>query len=155
LDLVEKYGADAVRLTMTIISGQTSIKLSEKAIEGNRNFGTKLWNAARFAQMNECGAWEEFDPAATKQTVNRWIIGETAKPAARVPQELEARRFHEAANALYRFTWNVLCDWYLELAKPFLNGEDEEAKAETRRTLAWVMDRTLILLHPFMPFITE
>ncbi len=155
LDLVDKYGADAVRLTMAMISGQLSIKLSEKSIEGYRNFGTKLWNASRFAQMNECASWEEFDPAAAKETVNRWIIGETAKIAAEVTRELEARRFHEASSALYKFVWNVLCDWYLELVKPMLAGEDEAAKIETRRTTAWVLDRTLTLLNPFMPFITE
>jgi len=155
LDLIDKFGADAVRFTMAMISGQTSIKLSEKAIEGYRNFGTKLWNASRFAQMNECGSWEAFDPANVKQTVNRWIVGETAKAAAAVTRELEARRFHEAASVLYRFIWNVFCDWYLELIKPLLAGDDEEAKAETRRTAAWALDRAIILLNPFMPFLTE
>ncbi|MCA8886956.1 MAG: class I tRNA ligase family protein, partial [Hyphomonadaceae bacterium] len=120
-----------------------------------RNFGTKLWNAARFAQMNECAVWDEYDPRSPEQTVNKWIVGETAKAAAAVTRELEARRFNEAAGALYRFVWNVYCDWYLEFIKPLLNGEDEAAKTETRRTAAWVLDQILILLHPFMPFITE
>ncbi len=155
LDLIDKFGADAVRFTMAMISGQTSIKLSEKAIEGYRNFGTKLWNASRFAQMNECASWEAFDPAQVKQTVNRWIVGETAKAAAAVTRELEARRFSEAASVLYRFIWNVFCDWYLELIKPLLAGTDEEAKAETRRTAAWALDRAIVLLNPFMPFLTE
>ncbi|MET0181982.1 MAG: valine--tRNA ligase, partial [Caulobacterales bacterium] len=155
LDLIDKYGADALRLTMAMISGQMSIKLSEKSIEGYRNFGTKLWNAARFAQMNECAPWEAFDPSSAKQAVNRWIVGETAKTAAIVTRELEARRFHEAAGALYKFIWNVFCDWYLELIKPLLNGEDEGAKIETRRTMAWALDRIVTLLNPFMPFMTE
>ncbi|MES1198536.1 MAG: valine--tRNA ligase [Pseudomonadota bacterium] len=156
LDLVDKYGADALRFTLAAMAAQgRDIKLSEQRIEGYRNFGTKLWNAARFAQMNECAVWDEFDPKSPKQTVNRWIVGEAAKTAAAVTAELEARRFNEAAGALYRFVWNVYCDWYLEFIKPLLSGEDEEATSETRRTAAWVLDQILIMLHPFMPFITE
>lgn len=156
LDLVDKYGADALRFTLAAMAAQgRDIKLSEQRIEGYRNFGTKLWNAARFAQMNECAVWDEYDPRTPQQTVNKWIVGETAKAAAAVTRELEARRFNEAAGAIYRFVWNVYCDWYLEFIKPLLNGEDEAAKQETRRTAAWVLDQILILLHPFMPFITE
>jgi valyl-tRNA synthetase len=156
LVLIDKFGADALRFTLAAMAAQgRDIKLSEPRIEGYRNFGTKLWNAARFCQMNECNWWEAFDPAATTQTVNRWIIGETVKAARAVTVELEAFRFNEAANVLYRFVWNVFCDWYLELIKPLLNGEDEAAKAETRRTAAWTLDQILRLLHPFMPFITE
>jgi valyl-tRNA synthetase len=156
LDLIEKYGADALRFTLAAMAAQgRDIKLSEQRIEGYRNFGTKLWNAARFAQMNECAVWDAFDPASPQQTVNRWIVGETAKAAAEATRELEARRFNEAAGALYRFVWNVYCDWYLEFIKPLLNGEDEAAKLETRRTAAWALDQILIMLHPFMPFITE
>jgi valyl-tRNA synthetase len=156
LTLVDKFGADALRFTLAAMAAQgRDIKLSEPRIEGYRNFGTKLWNAARFCQMNECAWWEPFDPAATQQTVNRWIVGETARTAAIVTRELEAFRFNEAANALYRFVWNVYCDWYLELVKPLLMGDDDKAKVETRRTAAWVFDRMLMLLHPFMPFMTE
>jgi valyl-tRNA synthetase len=156
LDLVDKFGADALRFTLAAMAAQgRDIKLSEQRIEGYRNFGTKLWNAARFAQMNECAVWDQFDPRTPEQTVNRWIVGETAKTLAAVTQELEARRFNEAAGALYKFVWNVYCDWYLEFIKPLLNGEDEAAKLETRRTAAWVLDQILIMLHPFMPFITE
>ncbi len=156
LTLVDKFGADALRFTLAAMAAQgRDIKLSEPRIEGYRNFGTKLWNAARFCQMNECAWWEAFDPADAKQTVNRWIVGETARTAAIVTRELEAFRFNEAANALYRFVWNVYCDWYLELVKPLLMGEDDKAKVETRRTAAWVFDRMLMLLHPFMPFMTE
>jgi valyl-tRNA synthetase len=156
LELIDKYGADALRFTLAAMAAQgRDIKLSEQRIEGYRNFGTKLWNAARFAQMNECAVWDEYDPRTPEQTVNKWIIGETVKAAAAVSRELEARRFNEAAGALYKFVWNVYCDWYLEFIKPLLNGEDEAAKLETRRTAAWVLDQILILLHPFMPFITE
>jgi valyl-tRNA synthetase len=156
LDLIDKYGADALRFTLAAMAAQgRDIKLSEQRIEGYRNFGTKLWNAARFAQMNECAVWDEYDPRSPEQLVNKWIVGETAKAAGAVTSELEARRFNEAAGALYKFVWNVYCDWYLEFIKPLLNGEDEAAKLETRRTAAWVLDQILILLHPFMPFITE
>ncbi|MBC7767718.1 MAG: valine--tRNA ligase [Phycisphaerales bacterium] len=156
LDLVDKYGADALRFTLAAMAAQgRDIKLSEQRIEGYRNFGTKLWNAARFAQMNECAVWDEYDPRSPEQTVNKWIVGETAKTVAAVTRELEARRFNEAAGAIYKFVWNVYCDWYLEFIKPLLNGEDEAAKQETRRTAAWVLDQILIMLHPFMPFITE
>ncbi|MEQ1618194.1 MAG: valine--tRNA ligase [Terricaulis sp.] len=156
LELIDKFGADALRFTLAAMAAQgRDIKLSEQRIEGYRNFGTKLWNAARFAQMNECAVWDQYDPRTPQQTVNKWIVGETAKVAAAVTRELEARRFNEAAGALYKFVWNVYCDWYLEFIKPLLNGEDEGAKTETRRTAAWVLDQILILLHPFMPFITE
>ena len=156
LTLVDKYGADALRFTLAAMAAQgRDIKLAEPRIEGYRNFGTKLWNAARFCQMNECAWWEEFDPATAQQTVNCWIIGETARTAAIVTREIEALRFNEAAGALYKLVWNVFCDWYLELVKPLLNGEDEAAKIETRRTAAWTLDRILMLLHPFMPFMTE
>ncbi len=156
LELIDKYGADALRFTLAAMAAQgRDIKLSEQRIEGYRNFGTKLWNAARFAQMNECAVWDKYDPRSPRETVNKWIVGETAKAAAAVTRELEARRFNEAAGALYKFVWNVYCDWYLEFIKPLLNGEDEAAKLETRRTAAWALDQILILLHPFMPFITE
>ena len=156
LELVDKYGADALRFTLAAMAAQgRDIKLSEQRIEGYRNFGTKLWNAARFAQMNECAVWDQFDPRTPAQAVNRWIVGETAKTLDAVTRELEARRFNEAAGALYKFVWNVYCDWYLEFIKPLLNGADEAAKLETRRTAAWALDQILIMLHPFMPFITE
>jgi valyl-tRNA synthetase len=156
LVLIDQYGCDAVRFTMTAMSGQArDIKLSEQRIEGYRNFGTKLWNATRFAQMNGCVRVEGFDPANVSQTLAKWIRGETAKTAAEVTASLEAASYDEAANSLYRFIWNVFCDWYLELAKPILNGSDEAAKAEIQATTAWVLDQCLLLLHPVMPFITE
>ena len=156
LELVDEYGADALRFTMVAMSGQArDIKLSKQRIEGYRNFGTKLWNAARFCQMHECVAPPSFDPGQVKQTVNRWIRGEVVKTTAEVTKALGDCAFDDAANALYRFIWNVFCDWYLELSKPVLNGDDEAAKAETRATTAWALDVILKLLHPVMPFITE
>ncbi len=156
LHLVEKYGADALRFTLAAMAAQgRDIKLSEQRIEGYRNFATKLWNAARFCDMNECVRQEGFDPAGARQTLNRWIAGDAMATGKAVTLAIEAHRYNEAASALYRFIWNVFCDWYVELMKPLLAGDDEEAKAETRATAAWAMDQILIMLHPFMPFITE
>jgi valyl-tRNA synthetase len=156
LPLIDAYGADALRFSLAIAAGPgRDIRMSDKRVEGHRNFGTKLWNAARFCQMNECAIWAEFDPKSAKDPVNRWIIGETAKTAQIVTEELEAFRFNEAAGALYRFVWNTFCDWYLELAKPMLGGEDEKLRGETRHVAAWTLDQILVLLHPIMPFITE
>ena len=156
LDLVDEYGADALRFTLTAMSGPArNIRLAKQRVEGYRNFGTKLWNAARFCQMNECVYTAAFDPAAVTGTLNRWLRGELAKTAVVVTDALDRFAFDEAAGALYRFIWNTFCDWHLELAKPILNGGDEAAKAETRATTAWVLDQTLKLLHPVAPFITE
>jgi valyl-tRNA synthetase len=156
LALIDEYGADALRFTMAAMAAQgRDLKLSTARVEGYRNFATKLWNAARFAEMNECVRQKDFDPKSVEETVNRWIAGEVERTAAAVTAGIEAYKFNEAAGAIYDFTWGTFCDWYLELIKPVLNGEDEEAKAETRATTAWVLDQVLKLLHPFMPFITE
>ncbi len=156
LVLIDKYGADAVRFTLAAMAAQgRDIKLAESRVEGYRNFATKLWNAARFGEHYDCKPVEGFDPAAAKETLNRWIATELTRTARDVTAAIEAYRFNEAAAAIYRFTWNQFCDWYLELTKPVLNGEESEAKAETRATVAWVLDRITGLLHPFMPFITE
>ncbi len=155
LGIIDELGADPLRFTMAILSGTRDIKLSKQRIEGYRNFGTKLWNAARFAQMNEAVRVEGFDPAGVEQTINRWIRGELTKAERQVSSALEGGRFDDAASALYRFVWNVFCDWYLELAKPVFQGADEAAKAETRAMTAWTLDQTLKLMHPVMPFITE
>ena len=155
LGIIDELGADPLRFTMAILSGTRDIKLSKQRIEGYRNFGTKLWNAARFSQMNEARRVEGFDPATVEQTINCWIRGELTKAERAVSEAIEGGRFDDAAGALYRFVWNVFCDWYLELAKPVFNGADEAAKAETRAMTAWTLDQTLKLLHPVMPFITE
>ena len=156
LELVDEYGADALRFTMGRMAGQgRNIRLSKQAVEGNRNFATKLWNAARFAEMNECGAPGEIDFAKVTSPVNRWILGELAACEAEATKAIEEYRFNDAAGALYKFVWNVLCDWYLELIKPLLMGMDDAAKQETRDVCGYVLDETLKLLHPFMPFVTE
>ena len=156
LELVDEYGADALRFTMAAMSGQArDIKLAKGRVEGYRNFGTKLWNAARFCQMNECVSVAGFDPAGASQVINKWILGEVAKATEAVTRALTDCAFDEATAALYRFIWNVFCDWYLELAKPILAGDDEAAKAETRAMAAWTLDQALKLLHPVSPFLTE
>ncbi len=156
LGLIDEYGADALRFTLAAMAAQgRDVKLSTSRVEGYRNFGTKLWNAARFCEMNECVRVDGFDPSAVSQTLNRWIVGEVQKTADKITEEIEAYRFNEAANAAYRFIWNIFCDWYVELAKPLLQGDDEAAKAETRACAAWVLDQATMLLHPFMPFLTE
>ncbi|MFZ3349801.1 MAG: valine--tRNA ligase [Xanthobacteraceae bacterium] len=156
LELVDRYGADALRFTLAAMAAQgRDIKLSEQRVEGYRNFGTKLWNAARFAEMNECRQAAAFNPHRVNETINKWIVDELSRTVAEVTRGLEEYRFNESAGDLYRFVWNVFCDWYLELAKPVLQGNEESAKRETQSTLAWTLDQILKLLHPFMPFITE
>jgi valyl-tRNA synthetase len=156
LELIDQYGADALRFTLAALAAQgRDVKLATQRVEGYRNFATKLWNACRFAEMNGCVTVPGFDPKGVKLTLNRWIAHEAAKAAQEITSAIEAYRFNEAAGAVYRFVWNIFCDWYLELAKPVLLGADEGAKAETRATIAWARDGILKLLHPFMPFITE
>jgi valyl-tRNA synthetase len=156
LEVIDEYGADALRFTLAAMAAQgRDIKLSTQRVEGSRNFATKLWNAARFAEMNGAVTVEGFDPSLAKETLNRWIAHETAKAAREVTEAIEAFKFNEAASALYRFVWNVYCDWYVELAKPVLLGPDGTAKDETRAVTAWARDEILKLLHPFMPFVTE
>src|SRR3974377_1380841 len=156
LQLIDEYGADALRFTLAAMAAQgRDIKLSIQRVEGYRNFATKLWNAARFAEMNDCVAVVGFDPRSVKETLNRWIAHETERAAREITEAIEAYTFNEAAGAAYRFVWNIYCDWYLELAKPVLLGPDGAAKRETRAMVVWVRDEILNLLHPFMPFITE
>ncbi len=156
LQLIDEYGADALRFTLTAMAAQgRDIKLSKQRVEGYRNFGTKLWNAYRYCGMNDALDASGFDPSTAKQPVNRWLAGRVAATAASVTEALEAYRFNEAAGALYQFVWGDFCDWYLEFTKPLLGGTDDAVKAETRGTTAWAMEQILRLLHPFMPFITE
>jgi valyl-tRNA synthetase len=156
LELIDTYGADALRFTLAAMAAQgRDIKLAGARVEGYRNFATKLWNASRFAMMNDCVPRADFDPATAQLTVNRWIAGDAERATAAVTGALEAFRFNDAAGAIYHFIWHIYCDWYLELIKPVLMGEDEAAKAETRAMAAYVLDRALQLLHPFMPFVTE
>jgi valyl-tRNA synthetase len=156
LGLMNEYGADALRFTLAAMAAQgRDIKLSPARVEGYRNFATKLWSATRFAAMNDCVRVEGFEPKAVRGSLDRWILGELSKAVADVAASIAAYRFNDAANASYRFVWNVFCDWHLELIKPVLQGEDEAAKAETRATTAFVLDAILAMLHPFMPFVTE
>jgi valyl-tRNA synthetase len=156
LGLIENYGADALRFSLAAMASQgADVKFSEQRVQGYRNFATKLWNAARFAEMNECVRQKNFAPHAVEHRLNRWIVGATARAAADVTAAVEAFKFNEAAAAIYAFTWDVFCDWYLELAKPIFAGSDDAAQAETRATTAWTIDQILKLLHPFMPFVTE
>ena len=158
LELIEEFGADAVRFTLAAMAAMgRDLKLSTSRIAGYRNFGTKIWNAVRFAEMNEVYAHgaPPAEPPAASATANRWIIGETARARAATDAALEAFRFNDAAGGLYAFTWGKVCDWYVEFAKPLLASEDEALVAETRATMGWVLDQALKMLHPFMPYITE
>ncbi|MFL5193552.1 MAG: valine--tRNA ligase [Microvirga sp.] len=156
LDVVEQYGADALRMTLTSMAAQgRDIKLSVQRVENYRNFATKIWNAARFAEMNECRRVAGFDPKSVKETLNKWALSECAKAINEVASGIQSYKFNEAAGAAYRFVWNVFCDWTLELSKPVLQGADSPAKDETRATIAFILDEICKLLHPIMPFLTE
>jgi valyl-tRNA synthetase len=156
LELIDEYGADALRFTLTIMAAQgRDVKLDPARIAGYRNFGTKLWNATRFAQMNGVKRNDEFWLGEAKLTVNRWILTELSRAAAEITDGLVSYRFNEAAAAAYRFVWNQFCDWYLELLKPVFAGSDESAKAESQAVAAFVLDEIYKLLHPMMPFMTE
>ncbi|MCH8169419.1 MAG: class I tRNA ligase family protein, partial [Proteobacteria bacterium] len=179
LDLIDQYGADAVRFTLTSMAAMgRDIKLSVSRVEGYRNFATKLWNAARFAEINGCFGPDQSGPmsgpsraqvgpksgpnqaqggpkAGPVHSVNKWIIGETVRIAAATDAALASYRFNDAAGGLYAHVWGVFCDWYVELSKPLLQGDDAAARDETRATMAWALDQCLKLLHPIMPFVTE
>src|SRR5690606_10407202 len=158
LELIEEFGADVLRFSLTAMAAMgRDLKLSRDRIAGYRNFTTKLWNATRFAEMNgalcrDVVGTENRRETDAKHTVNRWIIGETARARMAVDEALASYRFNDAANTLYAFVWGKVCDWYVEFAKPLMDGEHA---AETRATMAWVLDQCYILLHPIMPFITE
>jgi len=133
LELIEEYGADALRFTLAIMAAQgRDVKLDPTRIAGYRNFGTKLWNASRFAEINGVTHGVEFDPSTAKQTINRWILAELSNCISGVSTNIEKYRFNDASGAAYRFVWNLYCDWYVELSKPILSGDDDVAKAETR-----------------------
>ncbi|AOG49697.1 valine--tRNA ligase [Brucella melitensis] len=156
LELMDEYGADALRLTLAIMAAQgRDVKLDPARIAGYRNFGTKLWNATRFAQMNGVKLAPDFRPENAKLAVNRWILTELTRATRAVTEGIATYRFNEAAGAAYRFVWNQFCDWYLEFLKPIFMGDDEAAKAEAQATAAYCLDQVYKLLHPFMPFMTE
>jgi valyl-tRNA synthetase len=191
LGLIDQYGADALRFTLTAMESQgRDIKLDEKRVEGYRNFATKLWNAARFAQANGIGASTSVAAPKAELAVNKWIIGEVVETLAKLDQAIIDLRFDAMADAIYHFAWGTFCDWYLELIKPVLSNpsplqgrggssaaaagegavnaataqaspspnlspEGERDQEETRAVAGWVFDQILVMLHPFMPFITE
>jgi valyl-tRNA synthetase len=156
LTLIDEFGADALRFTLAGAAGQNrDMRIGPTRVESGRNFATKLWNTSRFCEMNGCVTVPGFDPATVTQTVNKWIVAETAKAVADVTAAIEALRFNDAASAAYHFVYDIFCDWYIEITKPIIQGTDETVKAETRATTAWARDQILKLLHPFMPFITE
>lgn len=157
LDLIEQYGTDALRFTLAAMAAQgRDIKLAESRIEGYRNFTTKLWNAARYCEMNGCTHDPAFDPSKPQNSLNQWIISEVAKLEKAVSFGLDTYKFNEAANALYQFVWGTFCDWYLEMTKPILSDDQNgDIAAETRATTAWVLDQILLIANPVIPYITE
>ncbi len=156
LTIIDKFGADALRFTMSASAAQgRDIRMSEERVEGYRNFTTKLWNAARYCEMNDCLPKEGFDPSKVKNVINQWIIGEVLKATKDIEDALAAYKFNEASHAVYQFTWGTFCDWYLEFTKPLLADAPDDVKAEIRGTTGWVLDQILRLLNPFMPYVTE
>ncbi len=156
LELVDEFGADALRMTLAAMAAQgRDIKLAKSRVEGYRNFSTKLWNATKFAQMNGCELKAGFDPGLVKHTLNKWVVSEAVRTTKAVEQGIQDYKFNDAAGAIYGYVWNVVCDWYIELTKPIFMGTDEAVKAETRATMAWALDQIVHLLHPFMPYVTE
>ena len=156
LGVIDDFGADALRFTLARGAAQGhDIRLGPQDVENNRNFATKLWNAARFAEMNGCAVAKDFDPGTIKETVNKWIIDQLGVTLGQIELALDDYRFNDAAQRAYQFVWNFYCDWYVEFTKPILLGGDGEIKRETQSTVAYVRDEILKILHPFMPFITE
>jgi valyl-tRNA synthetase len=156
LGVIDQYGADALRFTLARGAAQGhDIRFGSQDVENNRNFATKLWNAARFAEMNGCARDEAFNPSSVRELNNRWIISQLADTLGKVELALDDYRFNDAAQNIYHFVWNLYCDWYLELTKPILVGPEFEGKSETKATVAYVGDQIFKILHPFMPFITE
>ena len=155
--LIDKFGADALRFFMAAMESQgRDIKMDERRVEGYRNFATKLWNAARFCQSNGIAASRTLAAPAAKSAVNRWIIGEVVETVAALDQAMADLRFDAAANAIYHFVWDTFCDWYIELIKPVSSGDERGSfDDETKAVAGWVLDQILVMLHPFMPFVTE
>ncbi len=156
LEMVDAYGADAVRFTLLALAGQgRDMQISGAKIELGRNFITKIWNAARFCEMNECRFDASFEPSSVREPLNKWILTKVKQAAEKTAQALETYRFQEATQEMHQFIWGTFCDWYVEMMKPMLNAEDEEAKAETRQTAAYVLKQICLLIHPVMPFVSE
>ncbi len=155
LDLIEKYGTDALRFTLIAMAAQgRDIRLAEERLEGYRNFATKLWNAARYCEMNDALSHDCFDPGDVSYAPNKWVIHELVNAKAEIEKNIDGYRFNEAANSVYQFVWGTFCDWYLEISKPVLQ-DGGDAADEVRQTTSWVLEQILTLLNPFMPYITE
>ena len=156
LDLIDKYGADSLRFTLTAMAAQgRDVKLSESRVQGYRNFGTKIWNASRFCEMNDINNFNSFDNNSLEYPLNIWILNEFIEMQSQLEKNLTEYRFNDAANIIYQFTWGTFCDWYIELIKPHLSEEDDKYANEIKATCSFILDSILISLHPFMPFITE
>ena len=156
LELADKYSADALRFTLSAMAAMgRDIKLSESRVEGYRNFATKLRNATRFCEINECFTAGAFNPADATLPLTQWLVGETYRATEAISASLEAYRFNDASTSVYQFIWDGFCDWFIELAKPILQGDDEAAKIETQAAAQWGLQNALKLLHPFMPYVTE
>ena len=156
LDVIEQYGTDALRFTLTSLAAPgRDIRLSTQRVEGNRNFATKLWNACKFAEMNEAAIAPGYDPAAVTLPLNQWLVSRMNATLDAVEAAVDGYRFHDMAGGLYHFIWDEYCSWYLELSKPVFWGDDEAQKTETRSTMAWALEQLLHMLHPIMPFVTE
>ncbi|MFN0046842.1 MAG: valine--tRNA ligase [Sphingorhabdus sp.] len=157
LGLIDQYGADALRFFMAAMESQgRDIKMDESRVAGYRNFATKLWNAARFAQSNGIGGSHSISAPKAELAVNRWIIGEVVDTVEKLNKAFAEFRFDGMADAIYHFVWDQFCDWYLELIKPaFVDGEKQDMDAESQKVAGWVLDQILVMLHPFMPFVTE
>lgn len=157
LELIDKYGADALRFTLTAMAAQgRDIKLAEERVDGYKKFATKLWNASRYCEMNDCKPAATFNPSAVAYTPNKWIISSLLECKENIEKAVESYRFNEAANSIYQFVWGTFCDWYLEFTKPLLqDGAEQAVSSEIRDTTGWVLEQIYILLNPFMPFITE
>ncbi len=156
LDMIERYGCDAVRFTLAALAGPgRDINLGQSVVAGYRNFATKLWNAGRFCEINGARDPSNFEPSACSLPVNRWIVGETARLARDVAAGIETYRFNDAASCLYQFVWGVFCDWYLECLKSIFAGDDETAKTESRGAAAWALSHILRVIHPIMPYVSE
>ena len=156
LDLIDKYGADSLRFTLTAMAAQgRDVKLSESRVQGYRNFGTKIWNASRFCEMNDINNFNSFDKNSLEYPLNIWILNEFVEMQSQLEKNLTEYRFNDAANIIYQFIWGTFCDWYIELIKPHLSEEDDKYAKEIKETCSFILDSILISLHPFMPFITE
>ena len=155
--LIDQYGADALRFFMASMESQgRDVKMDERRVEGYRNFATKLWNAARFCQSNGIAASSDLNAPNATSAVNKWIIGEVSETLAALDSAMAELRFDAAANTIYHFVWDQFCDWYLELSKSTLQDDNTtDSLAETRAVAGWVLDQILVMLHPFMPFVTE